>query len=463
MSCTLAMTADQQAQLRAHLFPGDGFEAAAVVLCGRGGGCGRDRLIVNKVVLIPHAECLRQADRITWPTTLIVPLLDVAERHGWAVVKLHSHPGGHSDFSPIDDRADAELFASIHGWVGGGDHASAIMLPDGTIFGRSIHADGSHSTLDAVVIVGPDIVVYTDSDDAEVVPKLTAATQQVFGSGTVQRFSRLSVAVIGCSGTGSLMIKQLARMGIGRLVLVDHDKVEPRNLNRIVGTTAAHTADRRLKVEVMAEHIGSLGFGTEVEHVADFLENEAAWRAVSGCDILVGCVDRLEPRAMLTRMGAYYLQPYFDLGVRLVADGLGGIETVCGSVHYLQPGYSPLDARGVYRLEDLRAEGLARRDPESYRRLLAEKYIRGVAEPSPTVLPVNMLIASLAMNELIARLHPYRTMGNGHSSLMANIGEMEVTAGCHHERDAELFGHLGEGHCQPPLGMPELAGGRVRR
>jgi ThiF family/Prokaryotic homologs of the JAB domain len=454
MSSTLAMTAAHHAQLRAHLFPGDGLEAAAVALCGRGGDGDHQRLVVNQVVLIPHEQCVRQPDLLTWPTTRLMPLLEVAERHGWAVVKLHSHPGGYPDFSSTDDRADAELFSSIHAWVGGGDHASAIMLPDGTVFGRAIHADGTHTPLRAVLVVGHDLKVF--GGRGEPVAAAAVATGQVFGSGTVQRLGLLSVAVVGCSGTGSIMVEQLARLGIGRLILVDFDRIKPRNLNRILGSTSADAESERLKVDVLAEHVGSLGYRTEVVRVASAIDDPLALRHVSSCDVIVGCLDKLLPRALLTRLGTYYLQPYLDLGVRLVADGRGGINTVCGSVHYVQPGYSPLDARGVYRLEDLRAEGLAHTDPEAYRRQVAEKYIRGATEASPTVMPVNMVIASLAMNELLGRLHPYRTMGNGHTSVMVNLGEMEIMIGHHHERDLELYRHVGHGDVNPLLGMPEL-------
>ena len=47
----------------------------------------------------------------------------------------------------------------------------------------------------------------------------------------------MSIAVVGCSGTGSPVIEQLARLGVGRLVLVDPDRVEEKNLNRIVNAT----------------------------------------------------------------------------------------------------------------------------------------------------------------------------------------------------------------------------------
>ena len=51
------------------------------------------------------------------------------------------------------------------------------------------------------------------------------------------KLQNLSVAVVGCSGTGSPVIEQLARLGVGRLLLVDPDVVKVKNLNRILNTT----------------------------------------------------------------------------------------------------------------------------------------------------------------------------------------------------------------------------------
>ena len=84
------------------------------------------------------------------------------------------------------------------------------------------------------------------------------------------------------------------------------------------------------------------------------------------------------------------------------------MDQVCGTVHYLQPGGSSLLSRGVFSLEDVRAEGLKRADPEAYREQLRSKYIVGVQEDRPAVISVNMQIASMAVNEMLARIHPFR-------------------------------------------------------
>jgi tRNA A37 threonylcarbamoyladenosine dehydratase len=70
--------------------------------------------------------------------------------------------------------------------------------------------------------------------------------------------------VIGCSGTGTPLIEQLVRLGVGFLVLVDPDRAEWKNLNRMYLTKAADASLSRLKVEVLPEAIGQIGLGTEV-------------------------------------------------------------------------------------------------------------------------------------------------------------------------------------------------------
>ena len=110
---------------------------------------------------------------------------------------------------------------------------------------------------------------------------------------------------------------------------------------------------RALKVDVAKRYIEALSLGTEVSAIASNLGTASAVRAIAECDIVFGCMDGAEGRHLLNRIATFYLLPYFDLGVRLDADGCGGVEQVCGTVHYLQPGGSSLFSRGVFTLEEV--------------------------------------------------------------------------------------------------------------
>jgi ThiF family len=235
------------------------------------------------------------------------------------------------------------------------------------------------------------------------------------------------IGVVGCSGTGSFVIEMLARLGVLRLVLVDPDGVEYRNLNRIVGATAVDAALGRAKVDVLAEHVAQIGLGTEVDAVADVIGSRRAVTALAGCDILFGCMDSHDGRRTLNRLAAFYLLPYFDCGVGLEADGEGGINQVCAASHYFQPGASSVLGRRVIRQKRADAEALARDNPTEYAKLRAEKYIEGVEEDRPAVISVNGLAAALSVNELLARLHPYRDDPNDRfASVRLSLSQMHL-------------------------------------
>lgn len=51
--CTLRLTGDFHSQLKSHLFPGDGAEAAAVLVCTRSPG-KRLQLLAKKLILVLH-------------------------------------------------------------------------------------------------------------------------------------------------------------------------------------------------------------------------------------------------------------------------------------------------------------------------------------------------------------------------------------------------------------------------
>lgn len=460
MSASLTLTARQRAELARHLLPEDGCEAVAILLCGMARGGNPLRLLVRQVHLIPHEACDRRPDAVTWPTELIVPWLEVADKLGLAVVKIHGHRG-YDRFSQTDDESDRSLFPSLYAWVDRAPvHASAILMDDGRLFGRVVTEDGQFQPLQAVHVIGDDIERFDGGGGAAAVPEHGRRIAQTFGGGTFERLRRLKVGVVGCSGTGSPVIEQLARNCIGSLVLVDPDHVEDKNLNRISNTTRDDAEQGRLKVDVAARAIAAMGLGTTVQTLASTLFDPVVVRELASCDVLFGCMDTIDGRHLLNKLATFYLIPYFDLGVKIEADGMGGVNQVCGSVHYLQPGGSSLLSRHVYSLEQVRAAGMMRTDPQQYRRLLDEGYLRGVQEDRPAVVQLNTLIASLAVNEFLARLHPYRLDPNAEHA----VTRISLSHGIfEHEADGEpcavLARHTGRGDVEPLLDWPELSGG----
>jgi hypothetical protein len=398
-------------QVRKHLFPGDNCEAVAVAICGSGHHHDRTILTVMDVMLIPYELCTeRTSDRVTWPTEILNPLIQRAKEENLSLVKIHCHPGGGDFFSKYDDISDNELFEHIYAWTAGKKlHGSCIMLPDGRVFGRWFDVQLSCGAFDRISVAGPDILLWSYDDKTLLDQRLQKRNLQAFGKGTMAKLGSMKIGVVGCSGTGSPVIEQLKRYGVGHLVVVDPDHVDLHNLNRIIGSTYEDATNQRGKTEIVEREIAKAGFKTVVTAFSKNIASIDVVKELSTCDLLVGCVDSVEGRHILNLISSYYLIPYIDLGVKLDATGDGDIDGIYGTVHYITPGFSSLLSRGQYTSRELEAAAMKRANKEAY---LRNQYLAAVSEDTPAVITVNMFIAALAVNELLARIHHYRFFKN---------------------------------------------------
>lgn len=450
-------------QIRDHLYPGDGLEAVAVALCGRLINDKVHKLVVNEVIFIPYEECHRTPDYVSWKTERLTSLLEKAIKYNYAVLKIHSHPGGYEQFSSLDDDSDNRLFSSIFGWFDTDfSHASSIMLPDGRILGRVFYPGLETDAFAKVCIAGDAIKIWRYSGNESAELEIGKRTVQAFGEGTFNLLKKLRIGVVGCSGTGSPVVEQLVRLGVGELVLVDPDKVELKNLNRILNTKRSDAKQQRYKVDVLTEVITGFDLGTRVEPFSkNIYDDIVCLKKLAECDILFGCVDSVDGRDLMNRISTYYVVPYFDLGIKLEADGMGGILKIVGTVNYIQPGKSSLMSRGIYDSEDLKAAGLYRMYPDQFPDLVKNSYIKNLNVNRPAVISVNMMIASYAVNEFLNRIHPYKV---DHPKEFAQT-TIDITEGCfihlsedRLKEDAFLKSKVGYGDRKIFLDLVELSG-----
>ena len=461
MKYQLRFSGKHYQDLQQHLFPGDGKEAVAVVLCGRYEQEDLSMLLSHKIELIPHDECTRDKEFIKWKTDRIISLIDVASQSDMAILKIHSHPGGFREFSQVDNSSDLELFRSIFGWCDGNSvHCSAIMLPDGEIFGRVFSSDLTYFPIDRVSIAGDKIHIWDNSFE-NITEEFSLRTIQAFGEGTYSKLSSLKVGVIGCSGTGSPTIEQLVRLGVGSIIIADPDKVEIKNLNRILNTTMDDAIRGRNKSEVQQSIIHRIGLGTNViSFAANLYECRELLQELITSDVIIGCVDSVDGRHLLSQLTNFYLIPYFDIGVRLDADGKGGIDNIIASVHYIQPGCSSLLSRGLYTEKRLFDDGLLRQDPSEFAKRERMGYVHNANVNRPAVISINMQISSMAVIELLNRLHPFkedqpfkyaRVMMDYCGGCIENVSEDAFT------QDPYSATWAGRGNIEPFLRMPELS------
>ena len=124
-------------------------------------------------------------------------------------------------------------------------------------------------------------------------------TQLLIGDEGIQRLRRATVLVAGLGGVGGAAAESLARAGVGRLILLDHDEFVASNLNRQLLATGAVLG--RGKAEVAAERLASIRDDIELEVCPEFLD-------VSGVegflehrqpDFVADCIDSIAVKARL--------------------------------------------------------------------------------------------------------------------------------------------------------------------
>ena len=135
-------------------------------------------------------------------------------------------------------------------------------------------------------------------------PSFVASHAQAFDQGTIERLRRLSIAVIGASGTGSPTLEQMVRLGVGEVVIVDDDHIEDRNVNRILNSTMQDVADSKAKVDVQGDAIEHMGLGTRIIRL-----RKNIIRAVAQCDVVFGCLDTIDGRYLLNTLATFYNLP----------------------------------------------------------------------------------------------------------------------------------------------------------
>jgi len=459
MNYSITFTLSQFNILKDHLYPSDNKEAIAFALCGRRAGVDRHRLLVQEIIPVPYELCSRTAIQLKWSTALLPKMLENAANCDLSILKIHSHPNDVDNFSAIDDISDHTLFESVYGWTGEDHrHASAILFQNDQFIGRIIHPDGRFQAVNAFQIVGDNVSIQNTDNCLRAIRPAGKRVAQTFGAGTYDKLEKMKIAVVGCSGTGGPVVEMLARNCVGELVLVDPDIVEEKNLNRIPNAFLADAQNKEFKVTVLKKAILEMGTGTDVLAIPKNIIDPQAILAVAECDYIFGCMDGIEGRHILNRLATFYSIPYLDLGVKLIADGKGGIKDICGTVHYLQPGGSSLMSRKLYTPEQLRAESLKRTDEKYYKKLVKEKYIVGGNEESPAVMPVNMHVATFAANDFLARIHPFRSDSNSDFSIQRFSLANSIY---HHEASTEpcqaLKKYVGYGDVTPLLDMPNLS------
>ncbi|MDD2658819.1 MAG: ThiF family adenylyltransferase [Methylococcales bacterium] len=320
-----------------------------------------------------------------------------AAQHGLVPVHLHSHPPDVENFSGYDDQHEGLL----HQWLqnqGQPLFISVVQAPDAHPKARLWLNNLTHPLL---IRHGLQLIM------SETTPALPALSRQnAFGSGLRNAARHLQIGIVGVGGIGMLVAEQLVRAGFCRFVLVDHDRIEPSNLNRLTGCTGQDLG--RFKVQAAKTQIQricrSIGTRSEVHAFAHdiYTAPNCVKSVLRQCDVILALTDNELSRITCLDLAFDGGAEFLMAGVDIRLDRDGRIQGLFAEVSGAEAGrYCPMCTG---RLDAGQASLDARRyvGGEVWDKAQSEGYIKGI--PDPSVMSLNAMAAGALVLEIQRRV-----------------------------------------------------------
>ncbi|MHB8438521.1 MAG: HesA/MoeB/ThiF family protein [Acidimicrobiales bacterium] len=391
MRATLRVAPTLWSKLTDDLLSTPDLERAGVGFAGLANHSPNAQLLLRDWMPVPNHEYLVQlGNHLEVSPAFWARAAKRARSSGEALVITHSHPRDpkRPRFSPSDDYGEDQLIPKIQSRAP--VPVAAVVVSPGGLSARITGPGSGERRALAVHVVGEsraaDGGVHADERFDRQLRVLGREGQAILRS--------LTIGVVGAGGLGSHVIEQLVHLGVGKIVVVDPDRVTTSNLSRLVGATRIDAMLRRNKTHIARRLARRVGGGTRIARIPRSVTYEDGARPLLDCDVIVGCTDNHWSRTVLNAIGYQFLIPVLDLGVELQAEALGG------RVSWLMPGLGCLWCAGILDAERVRAEQLPR---ATYVEERARGYIVGLDEPAPAVISINGVVASLGVTELLAR------------------------------------------------------------
>ncbi len=245
-------------------------------------------------------------------------------------------------------------------------------------FSGRIWFEGKRYTVEKTVLVGDAVESHACGPGAKnaIAFAGSAPTVAAYGEQAGLKLQAATVAIVGAGGTGSAAAHVLTRAGVGRLILIDHDMFESRNLERLHGSKDEHISSRPRKVDLVRKMCLEINPKLEVIAIEGNCLGRVAMDWLLRSDLVLGCADTLHSRVALSEIAYRYLVPVIDTAVQL--DGKDGVVTaeVMQFARYY-PGAPCVYCRGLVDSAQLAFELMPETEREERRRAAEEARQRG--------------------------------------------------------------------------------------
>ena len=220
-----------------------------------------------------------------------------------------------------------------------------------------------------------------------------------FGAEGQSAIERQRLGIVGLGGIGSQTNQTLAYLGGRDFVLVDDQRLEDTNLNRVIGATPADVDAKQLKTEIAERTIRAINPSAIVNPISLNLRSQQTLDALMRCTTIFGCVDNDGARLILMELACAYSITLIDAASEIILnssrtyiDDFGGRVVVC------RPGDFCLVCANEIDLEVAKSE-LESEEVQQLRK--SHGYGLGEHFPTPAVVSINGIVANIAVTEFL--------------------------------------------------------------
>ncbi len=156
-----------------------------------------------------------------------------------------------------------------------------------------------------------------------------------------ERWTNLTIAVVGTGRTGSLLATSCIKNGAKHLILIDPDRLERHNLDAMDGVEESDLGE--FKVQALAKNLRSIHPDTDIIPVPYPVLSALAWNHLKHVDIVMCCVDDDAARVVVGALAACYLKPLLDIGTGVFRESRAETDLIPsrvlgGDVRLILPG-----------------------------------------------------------------------------------------------------------------------------
>lgn len=403
MRYSVVFTADTNESLLQHLIREDEQEDLCFALWVPSSGGKRMTAIIKELIL-PEKNERNVHGNVSFNPSYLERVIDIALKKKTGIALIHSHPfPGWQGMSKDDVNTETALSKTAYA-VAGLPLIGLTVGNDGTWSARFwIKNERKHDRCwaETVRVIGSGINI---SFNNSLLPPPAPSEELLrtissWGESCQSDLTRVHIGIIGLGSVGSIVAENLARLGIKEITLIDFDRIERKNRDRVLYAYKGEIG--KLKVDVIGKglRLSSTADKCIINHVPYSIIEEEGLKAALNCDVLLSCVDRPWPRYILNTIAYAHLIPVIDGGISVRVKQNGTIRGADWKAHTVGPGKQCLECSEQYTAEMVSLEMSGDLDDPLYIQGLPKEHL---IHSNQNVFSFSLSLAALEMQQLLS-------------------------------------------------------------